>query len=224
MRPVALLLTAALVAGCSSNGTSPVVGAIRDAVFGGPREAPPPAPSAQAAAAALPDEVAAIRVEVPSVGLTEIAIAISKSGDRVTYLGTNNRSMVIRGGLVSSTHGFGYDMAPVAVAADDPIVRPRPVADWPARITRQYQTVGTGPTGVVTTVTCSYSSLGAQQVDLPAAPASLVRMQEACEGDGQRFRNLYDVEPGTGRIWQSGQWTGPLQGAMEIQVLEPLEE
>lgn len=224
MRPVALLLTAALVAGCSSNGTSPVVGALRDAVFGGGREAPPPPPSAQAAAEALPDEVAAIRIEVPAVGLTEVAIAISKAEDRVTYLGTNNRTLVLRGGLVSSTHGFGYDLAPVAVVAGDPIVRPRPLAEWPDRITRQYQTVGTGPVGVVTSVSCTYSSLGAQQVDLPAAPDGLVRMQEACEGDGQRFRNLYDVDPATGRIWQSGQWTGPLQGAMEIQVLEPLEE
>jgi len=224
LRPAHIVLTAALLAGCSSNGTSPVLGAMREAVFGGGREAPPAPPSAEAAAQALPDEVAAIRIEVPAVGLTEVAIGISKTEDRVTYLGTNNRTLVLRGGLVSSTHGFGYDMAPVAVVAEDPIVRPRPVADWPAQITRQYQTVGTGPVGEVTTVTCSYSSLGAQDVDLPAAPGGLVRMQESCEGDGTRFRNLYDVEPGTGRVWQSGQWTGPRQGAMEIQVLEPLEE
>lgn len=216
----------ALLAGCSNGNVSAPIASTIIGRITGTAEAPEPEavlpPAAALRGAAAERGIAAIRITTPDTGVMDALMAIALEEDRLTYLGRSNRTVVVRGSLMATTHSFGYDLTSVSTAPGDPIVVTTPLANWPASVTRTYQTPGLGPNGTQTTVTCTYQIEQDDVIDLFTPPIPVKRVAEHCSGDAE-FVNRYSVEAGTGLIWDSVQWTGPEQGSMLIEVLEPFE-
>ncbi len=226
--PVAALLLAAACAGNSPK--SQLLKAVVARAFGASAVADAgggagqPLPGADALYAPIHEKgVAAVRIEAPDTGLADVLIAIALEDDRLTYLGRSNRTVVMRGGLLVATHGFGYDPAPIETDGDDPIARPRPTAAWPDSYARIYRTWGMGPEGQRFDVTCTAKAGDMGTIDFVTPPVVVQRMSETCRGSGIRFTNTYEVEPETGAIWRSSQWTGPQQGLVKVDIIEPFE-
>lgn len=221
-----LAASLALLAGCSQgNVSAPIVSTIIGRVTGADQAAEPEAalpPAAALREGAAERGIAAIRITTPNTRVNDALMAIALEDDRLTYLGRSNRTVVVRGSLMSTTHSFGFDLNSVVTGPGDPIVTTMPLANWPASVTRTYQTAGLGPNGTQTTVTCTYRIEQDDVIDLFTPPIPVKRVAEHCRGDAD-FVNRYSVEAATGLIWDSLQWTGPEQGSMLIEVLEPFE-
>src|SRR5690606_6126893 len=63
-------------------------------------------------------------------------VPLADNGGYLVYQDTAQRGVVMRGGLITATHGFGYNLDSVAHRRDDPVVRPTPLPQWPATVER----------------------------------------------------------------------------------------
>ncbi|MCG6884013.1 MAG: YjbF family lipoprotein [Silicimonas sp.] len=219
-----LALAGALVLGaCSSSGTSPMVAAIRDDLARTGAGATPANPARTITRAQVEAMgVALLRVSEERVPETNLMVAFRQTGPQVTYVLRSDRRLVMHGGLVQSTSGFGHNLAPIGVSAGDPVAFPRPLARWPERIARSYTVSDRGP-GRAVTVTCRFHRGKAGSIAIVGRRHSVVTVDETCAGGDIRFANRHFVDPASGFIWSSTQWTGPHQGAIRYDVLEPLD-
>jgi len=167
-------------------------------------------------------DLAAIVVTGEKYGISVVAAAIQMRDGRIVYNANDNRGVTLQGGLVYTTLGFGENLQAVEVAADDPLVtRPKP-EDWPARVTRTLRIAGTGPAYTALAVTCDIRRGVAETLDIVQARRETVAMTEICETEnGERFANQHFVDPVSGEVWRSLQWTGPDQGYILVDVVEP---
>ncbi len=141
----------------------------------------------------------------------------------MTYIGPVQRSIVLHGGLIVVTHGLGFDMQSPTFETNDPIAFPRPLAQWPSGISRRYQLAGRGPAGKSIVAECQYETMDATTIEIVKRRIDVTRVQETCVYDTSRFTNTYLVAENSGFIWQSAQWTGPLQGSVAYEVLESFD-
>ncbi len=213
-----------MLAGCSSNGPGLVTGLVMAEVRGQEATAPAEPNPATTIDRQTVERLglAMVRLTVPSSGTYSLVTGKSMRAGRVTYIGANNRTLVFHGHLLVSTHGYGTDMNPVAPHAGDPVAFPRPLRDWPGSAKRTYNFNPRGPQARSETVTCTYRDTGPQEVTILGTRHATVRMREDCASDTRSFTNVYNVDAG-GQVWQSAQWTGPMQGYAKIEVLEPLD-
>lgn len=167
--------------------------------------------------------LALLRIDVPSTGSEYVVVARKLDRGRVTYIGPAQRSIVLHGGLIVVTHGLGFDMQSPTFQANDPIAFPRPLAQWPTRITRRYQLAGRGPSGNSIIASCQFEELDASTIEIVEKRFDVIRVKENCTSNTYSFSNTYLVTETSGFIWQSAQWTGPLQGSIVYEVVEPFE-
>lgn len=225
MRLLAIFALAAFtLASCSSNGTDSVISAVVDNIGSG-NEAEAVQDPAESITRAQIDSlgVALIRVRERSTGEQKLLVAFRKSGPQITYVLRSERRLVLHGGLIQSTFGFGDNLAPLGVSDHDPIAFPRPIAEWPQTIVRDYDLSNRG-VGMLTRVECKFIPGPIGVLDIVGRELVVQTVGEECAGGGIEFANRYDVDPKNGYIWQSEQWTGATQGALIYEVLEPLEE
>ena len=225
---VAALAVAALVGGCSSGGTSPfekLRPLLEDRIFGGPVfedekpkvEAPPPV--TREILAAVPFATIALRTATTEEPVYVVATA--DNGGYVTYQDRVRRSVVMRGGLLTATHGLGYNLAAVKHHQDDPLIRARPLDGWPGQIVRNYQFTRNGASDYEITVTCTYQRVAREQVEILEITFNLERVLETCSNGYRTFANTYWADPATGFVWKSEQWVGPRLPAFTVEVIRP---
>ena len=104
----------------------------------------------------------------------------------------------------------------------DPLVQPIPPASWPATVTRQYEFPGPAPRGRIETYECRYEINGPAEMVILEIRYSGVEVSEFCEGPAGSFENLHFVDSG-GNVWRSLQWTGPRQGLLDLEIIEPYD-
>lgn len=212
----------AFLSACSSGDKS----GLAKTVFQRVANKPTPAPSSSGGvtrAALEKADLAAIRASVSNTRVTSVNVAVSVSNGNVTYVGKDNRSILLRGGLIRATHGYGYDLAPMALDREDPIANLKRLDQWPQSIQRQYSLAGIGPARTPYLVHCTYQNLGGVNIEILEHRYALTKVVEHCQGDDISFTNTYWVNPDTGFIWMSDQWSGPRQGMIRLEVLEPLD-
>ena len=166
--------------------------------------------------------VALIRVREMRTNEQNLLVAFRQSGEQITYVLRADRRLVMHGGLIQSTYGFGKNLQPVSVRRSDPVAYPRPLKDWPDRINRSYQIADRG-LEPATRLVCSFTIGAADNLEIVGRTVVVQPVRETCSGGGVSFINRHDVAPSTGFIWRSRQWTGDVQGSLIYEILEPLD-
>ena len=223
------IVVVALLAGCSSEGRGPLTDAVLERVGallpGGEDEAtataPPPPNGGLTRAMIEQAGVTMIRTGLVAEEGRFIMSGVAVNGGHVTYASRFGQTVAMRGSLVTGTRGIGYDLLAVATSPNDPIVRPTPLSDWPGSVSRTYQYPGIGPEGERLAVTCNFAPQGEVTIEIVETVYQTLRIIEDCTGDVS-FRNEHFADTSTGLVWKSQQWLGPNQGALALEVLEPL--
>lgn len=209
-----------VLAGC---GVSPLGTAVIDAVIDGPD---PQADRITVDRSFFEEQdLAALIVYSASSQIEAVGVAIQKRGTAITYAAAENRSIVMNGSLIQSTRGFGTNLQAVQTSADDPLMQQLGVQDWPERIERTYLFSGRGVDFEAIVVNCTVAIGEPQTVPVAGEDRTDPVVRENCVTDtGEQFRNTHLLDPQTGKIWGSAQWTGPIQGEISLQVIEPFIE
>ena len=217
------LLAVFLLSGCSSSGTSNIFSMVVEDVLDTAAEAEAGIPADTITREQIEKlGVALIRVHETRPSSANLLVALRKSEMQVTYVLRSERRMILHGGLIQSTEGFGDNLEPISVNAADPVAFPRPLARWPQIIERNYTVSERGP-GETSKVTCRFEKGQTDNIDIVGKTVLVQEVTETCTGDGQAFVNRHDVDTKTGLIWRSAQWTGDNQGVLVYEVLEPLD-
>ena len=222
----ALFLLAGLTA-CSSGGTStgerlgPLAEQLLfgESIFSDPEPAPKPPVFTRAELNQVP--FATIAVKDPD-GNRAFVVPLADNGGHLVYQDALRRGIIMFGGLVTATQGLPYNLSAVRFAVEDPVARPTPVAEWPGRVFRNYQFVGSG--GVrdyQITTSCSYEVIARERIEIIELFFDTVRVAETCSNTARSFTNTYWADPATGFIWRSEQWVGPRQDPMNIEIIRP---
>ena len=216
------VLVLVVLAACSSSGPGELATTLQTAVAGA--EETDEVNPADVITRAQIDRlgVAMIRVRETRVPDLNLLIALRKTNEQVTYVLRGDRRLVLVGGLIQSTYGFGDNLEPIGVGSNDPVAYPRPIAEWPKNFQRTY-TVAFRGTGETIEVYCSNNPGRAGTLDIVEMVVRVQEVSTTCSGPDTEFTNTHYVEPSTGFIWRSAQWTGPVQGVLQYENLEPLE-
>ena len=140
----------------------------------------------------------------------------------VVYQDAERRGVVLRGGLVTGTHGLGRNLSGVRHDVGDPVVNPTPVVSWPQTVNRSYQIWhGSGALrGFDVTVACLYQRRGPERIEIYDRFFDTERVDEVCGNNVRSFTNVYWVNAPTGIVLQSRQWVGPTLEPLFIQVIK----
>lgn len=154
---------------------------------------------------------------------TGIVVAVTANSDGyATYQDRTRRSVILHGGLLSGTQGFGYDLSAVKTQRDDPVVHQTVPSKWPGTLIRNYQFSLGSADDFQITVTCTVRQVVREQIVIFEIGYDVVRMQEDCMNDRRTFTNVYWVDPESGFIWRSTQWIGPRVTPLTVEVIRPL--
>ncbi len=223
-QPLAIVVMMAGLASCSSSGPNEVTAAVLGELRASETAEASAPDVAKTITRAQVDRLglAMLRVEETLIEKTGLLVAVRGDEGRITYSARGDRRLVLEGGLIQSTYGYGYNLEPVETVEMDPIANPRPIGDWPATVERHYMLDSTG-LGTAVRFDCVFQTGSSKPHEILDRRVDVVVVAETCEAGGTRFENRHLVEADTGYIWSSAQWTGPDQGTLIYEVLEPLD-
>ncbi|WP_112321011.1 YjbF family lipoprotein [Oceanibium sediminis] len=218
------------LAGCSSGG-NPIVDAALErftgeddapTATGAPAPANAPRRSAGITRAAIEATgTAMIRGRLVEENSRSVLSGVTVNGPYVTYASRFGQLLTLNGSLITGSRGIGTDLLSLTPGANDPLVRARPVASWPATIRRTYRVPGPGPGGRAITVTCRYQPGETREIEIVEVIHKGQQVEEICSGDDVSFTNVHFADAENGFVWRSLQWLGPDQGFIDLEVLEP---
>lgn len=221
----ALVAAGLMLAGCGSDGAGPLgdlAGLVAASVRGAPdvpTEAALPPPGPIAPGVLDTSDQPMIALTLPEISRL-IMTAAPDAGDYLNFQDQNRRGIRMLGGAVAGTYGFGVDLLAVRHGVDDPIARPTPLADWPAQVDRDYQYRLRDLDNYSITVACVFDVVVSETIEVIEAHDT-VRVAETCTNQARSFTNTYWVEPATGTIRRSAQWTGPTIRPVTVELLRP---
>ena len=218
---IKVVLSAGVILALSGCGAT--LGQMREAILNPNPEVQMTVPQVNRAAIEQAD-LAAVLMLSPSVGLGSVGIAIQMRDGRIVYNANDNRGVTLAGGLIYATLGLGTNLQAVTTQANDPLVAGAKAGTWPSEVTRTYRLSQRGPTFAQVTATCRNQVGRNLTVDVVGAQRRVVEVVETCETDtGDAFNNVHYLDAINGRIWRTSQWTGPVQGNIQVDVIEPFE-
>lgn len=148
-------------------------------------------------------------------------VPVADNAGYLVYQDPARRGVVMRGGLITATHGFGYDMDAVAHRRNDPVAEPTPLPEWPATVERSYAFSIRGIKQYEIGVACTYERGVREFVEIVELRFEVVRMVETCRNPQRTFVNTYWVAPESGFIWKSEQWIGPRLSPVTLEIIRP---
>lgn len=149
-------------------------------------------------------------------------IGLVENRGEVSFISPDRQTLRLRGGQLAATRGLVEDLAGYASdPAADPVVRPRPPADWPDRVERIYRFSDTMGGEFVRAAVCRPQVIGPAEVEIFGVTRTLAEIAEPCRTPYRAFENRYWIDPDTGFVWRSVQWLGPVMGAITLEVVVP---
>ncbi|MEM1161544.1 MAG: YjbF family lipoprotein [Pseudomonadota bacterium] len=143
------------------------------------------------------------------------------NGGYVSYQDANRRSVVLKGGMISGTRGFPFDLAAVKHQIDDPIAVQTPPDRWPPVLSRNYQYWLSGAADFQISVRCVLETVVREDIEIVEIRFPVVRIQERCANSRRSFTNTYWADPDSGFIWKSVQWVGPRAEPLTLEIIRP---
>jgi hypothetical protein len=213
------------LAACTDEGVNPIAGAIVEAVNPFDEDQPvtgrPAGPPVTRAAIERSD-TATIRARLVYEPTPTYLFAVADNGGYITYASGLRQTLTLRGSQVTATRGLGFDLLSASSSQPDPLVRPIPPASWPATVTRQYELPAPGPQGRIETYECRFEINRPAEMEIVEVTYRGVEISEYCEGPAGSFENLHFADA-RGMVWRSVQWTGPRQGLIDLEIIEPYD-
>lgn len=142
--------------------------------------------------------------------LTEIAT----NGSFSTWGSPDRRTITERQGFITATRGLGADLMSADVADSIGLVRTRKAG----QASRKHIYLDGQNREVATRFDCSIYVTGQQSISIGEISTAVTTVTERCKGASASFENTYQVAP-SGRIIQSRQWLGPVNGFLTVQKL-----
>lgn len=223
---VAVLMAALGLAACSSGGGSvlermrPI---IEKEVLGGPifDDDPEVVETPEITRATLDQIPFALRSIQIDGSPRSFVVATADNGGNVEYQDRARRSLVFRGGLISASHGLGYNLSGVTSDPADPVAIQTPVADWPQGVYRNYEFSLRGRADYEIAVYCTFQPIARERIEIVELFFDVTRVQENCANGRRSFQNMHWADEQTGFIWKSTQWIGPRLDLYTTEVLRP---
>lgn len=224
MRPLPLLLCAALLASACSRdsaeigGGSPSAGGVVKATVSKVLPSREAKAQAEAAQAVTPEQIAAAALQsikgpvllatLQAAGATTVFGQQGRNGAMRSYATPDNRGLVLRDGMLAATRGFGRDLMSSETEESAALILAR--EEGTARRVQRYLD-GSGTERPVP-MTCEIR----RGETVTQGPVTATQMIELCAPvDAQ---NSYLVNE-AGQIVASRQWIGPKLGYLSLQVL-----
>ncbi|MEM0937167.1 MAG: YjbF family lipoprotein [Pseudomonadota bacterium] len=180
--------------------------------------APPQAASTpEALAAVLPQfpPGPVLRFEVPEIEQSALAFQSARNGDYVTFATVTAQTLTTRGGIVTSTRGFGWDLMSSATNGAADLVRRRSAGT----VDRIYRHLSAMDDEVETVASCRIIRDSSETITVASGTRiATTRIREACTAGELSFTNLYWVTS-SGTIFRSRQWVSPEVGSLEIEIV-----
>jgi Protein of unknown function (DUF2886). len=149
---------------------------------------------------------------------------VARNGAHVTYLAPERRGVVLEGAALWQTRGLGTDLVATRADPGDPLRARRPVADWPAEVTRVWRQRGRGGAVFSRAMLCRLTPAAAPAtVEVKELSLPLVEVREACASPHWSVEQVHWADAATGRVWKTRQWAGPETGMVEIEVIRPAD-
>lgn len=145
----------------------------------------------------------------------------ANNGGYLDYRDESGNSVRVLGGAVAGLQTAGRDLDAVLFEPADPIARPRPLAQWPGQVWRQYQYTQHQLGPYVISLRCVFEPEAQETIEIVELAFTLIRVRETCANARRSVTNTYWVDPRTGFIWKSQQWLGPQIGQISVEVIRP---
>lgn len=172
------------------------------------------------------------RAELDQIPFATIALSVEDSprafvvpladnGGYLTYMDATRRGIVMQGGAIVGTLGLGIDLNGVRNAANDPVAQPRPLADWPGQVYRNYQYKLRDGKDYAISLTCVFERVARERIEIIERRFDVVRIAETCTNRARKVVNQHWVDPETGFIWKTTQWVSPQQPQLTVEIIRP---
>ena len=142
--------------------------------------------------------------------LTEVA----NNGAYSTWGSPDRRTISEKNGVVTATRGLGADLMSAEVSNSLALI----VNRRSGNASRTHVYLNGENQEQIMQLTCSIKVLGAESIAIGEISGTVTVLDEECSGPNVAFENTYKVTP-SGRIVQSRQWLGPVNGYLTIQKL-----
>ncbi|MEL6220924.1 MAG: YjbF family lipoprotein [Pseudomonadota bacterium] len=215
------MLILVLLGGCSSEGPTDLgrVGLLALDAFTAEESTPAPQ-STRAELEATGAAIIGVAAESQAKGY---AAAVADNDGYVTYQDGAGRALVLLGGAIARTHGYGQDLLATRYSREDPVAHPRPIDTWPGQVTREHQFRVRGGDGYQIVFTCLYARGPRTQIEVLGKRHTVVVVEERCANRSRSVINTYWVGPENGRIWRSEQWIGPYVQPLTLDTVVPYD-
>ncbi|MCP5091735.1 MAG: YjbF family lipoprotein [Gammaproteobacteria bacterium] len=221
LKPTALVLSLGL-AGCGSDNQTP---ALSDHLLSAAKTltakkgAPDPGRAAAARLTRAQVETSTrplIRLSLEEDGTVATAAKAAENRSTASYFMATGQAVYLKDGLLTGTRGLGNDLMSLDVS---PATLPAALSAGHSARTYRYL----DPEGQIypLNITCTLSAGPARTLIQVGRSYGVTPVSETCQGGGESFTNLYQINLGSGQIWQSVQWVGPIVGRMKIEILTP---
>jgi hypothetical protein len=153
-----------------------------------------------------------IRIELgerPLIGYYYIAL---ENGERVTWASTDRTNFTTQGGILIATRGLAGDL----MQSDTSAIRAA-LRGGQAGAYRRHTYLGGDNKLVTEDYTCRITDNGTTTITVLERQHRVRHISESCQGAGHAFVNEY--WHGQGVMWKSRQWTGPVNGMLQIERL-----
>jgi hypothetical protein len=215
-----LVLAAALLTGCSSQGESNFqrLGTLAKGSFITPEEKPPARELTRAELDQIPYATIALSFDD---GPRTFLVPLADNGGYLTYMDQNRRGLVMKGGAVTASNAPREDLRAERHHRDDPLARQLPLAECPATLSRDYPFRKRDGVTYSVTLACVFERLARETIEIVELSFEVVRISEVCTNAARQVVNTYWVEEDTGFIWKSRQWLGPNLDPATVEIIRP---
>ncbi|MEL6207959.1 MAG: YjbF family lipoprotein [Pseudomonadota bacterium] len=157
-----------------------------------------------------------IRIDVGGFQQSSFAIVAGTNPPYRTFVTFTGQSLTFRGGVVTSTRGFAFDLASAQTGRAPELVSTRGAGEN----NRVYRYLTPGDDEREFPVRCEIASEGGDRVTLVSGRSfATTRMRETCQAGPFTFNNFYWVASG-GRVVKSQQWLSRELGMLTVEHLQ----
>ncbi|MEJ6710055.1 MAG: YjbF family lipoprotein [Amylibacter sp.] len=154
-------------------------------------------------------------VSIPRFGIGVATVELAKNGPFRTFMGANQATVTLRGGIVTATRGLLVDLI-----AQELSVNPETL--FQGTFPKTYTKTQRHLTGESTLATYEYSCAMApleqnETLEIFGKTHTVHQFAELCRRDGRAFQNNYWVEPTSNVVWKSNQSISKEVGHLTLQ-------
>lgn len=154
---------------------------------------------------------------VPRLNRTTVMVLEQENGPYRTYRGTNNTTVTLKSGILTSTRGMGVDL--MAQAIGQPEAELFTSGSFPKEVARVQRHLDGENHPLSGEFLCVIERKGSEELTIIDRKHATTQFEETCRNSGRAFLNRYWVGTDNGTIWQSQQAISSESGHIIMQYI-----